>query len=185
MKLLIEGEKSILAIQSALNNPDRIHGNNLRKIDYDIIRMRLKSLGNVGDMVDQLDVAQLVARHLCTRYHSQLICLSPKKQTVEILPASSGWNCCGGTKWVTSDKKEYSFVTNAIENLSTFAIAFIIQAINSDAVWLSKSGKSSRKDALATTLVLLVCQAHANTMVSSGRHIARSLPINSTEVQQV
>ncbi len=196
IQLIIEGEQSIGAIESTLNNHYKINENNIRKIDNDRIKMRLKPIGNVGDIIDQLDVAQLVARHLCTRYHSQLICIDPnnrfvpaKSQPVKVpSSSSSSWNCCGDTKWVLPDQPVYYHGGDAIQRLSTFATAFIIQAINCETIRVSKSRKSSRKDALASTLVLLVCQAHLNThknMLSSVHQSDRSLPINSTEVYRV
>jgi len=160
-----------------------------------MIKMSLKTIGNIGDMTEQLDVAQLVARHLCTRYHSQLICLKSNNQysddeniIVKESSSSSWWKCCGSINW-SSSKVSTSFDgEETIRKISTFAIAFIIHTINSETVRVSATSRSARRDALATTLVLIVCQAGQNAVIrgsSSRRYENENLPINLTAVSKV
>ena len=186
VKLIGEGEKSVLDIESELNSSDKVGVKKLRQTDLDIVRMKLKSFGSLGDMMDQLDVAQLVARHLCTRYHAQFLCLKPNNQYAEedeVVEQKKGswWNCCGGSKWVFPKQATYTSENEDVYKISTFAIAYIIHAINSDTVKVSAGSKSTRKDALATTLVLVVCEAHLSqtgvlaTLRSSNRHLSISV----------
>lgn len=157
--------------------------------------MSLKSIGNVGDMTEQLDVAQLVARHLCTRYRLQLICLKPNQQysnddqheLIEEKPTSC-WNCCDSSKIFSSKQSTYTDKKETIKKISTFAIAFIIHAINNETIWVSSNTKSARKDALATSLVLIVCAADPNDgrkALSPSRYGNENLPINLTAVSTV
>ncbi|CAF3998809.1 unnamed protein product, partial [Rotaria sp. Silwood1] len=109
IQLLGENKTSIPEIEFILNNDGKINTKILQNIDYDIIKMKLKSIGNIGDITDQLDVAQLVARHLCTRYRSQLICLKLNNDNiiydkpVTNIPPSSSW-CCSSNHRIVSAK---------------------------------------------------------------------------------
>ncbi len=182
-------------IESALNNDHKVNTNVLRKTDFSIVKMKLKAIGNVGDMTDQLDIAQLVARHLCTRYHSQFLCLKPKHQDSNIdeyiekqSSSSSCWQCCCPKKWISSKHLTFFDEKEIIRKISTFAIAVIIQTINSGTIRVSPNGLSARKDALATTLVLIVCQAHTNIdskFVSPFRYGNENLPLNLIAVSKV
>jgi hypothetical protein len=193
--LISKDEKSVLEIESALNNEKKVKTKLLRKTDYNIIKMKLKAIGNVGDMTDQLDVAQLVARHLCTRYHSQIICLKTNSNDTddeesfeEVPPATPWWKCCGSGGWFASKSKVTSNGNEIIEKMSTFAIAFIIHSINTETIRVSSNSKSARKDALATTLVLTVNRAHLSAdtgVLSSFRQGKEKLPINTKAVTKV
>ncbi len=192
VELLSTGETSVPAIESALNRNQKVNTEVLRKTDYNRVKTRLKAIGNVGDMTDQLDVAQLVARHLCTRYHSQLICLernNSNNETVEVVSSSPSWKCCGSSRQLSTSKESKFFDENEIiRKISTFATAVIIQTINDQTMRISFKGKSARKDALATTLVLIVCQAHPDINAissSSFRQMNEKLSINLTEVLKV
>ncbi len=193
IELICEGQTSVPEIELALNSSTKVNSTVLRKADYNMIKMRLKAMVNVGDMTDQLDVAQLVARHLCTRYHSQLICLEPNHEnsdTVELIEQESPWwKCCGSSStWYSSKQSTYSDGKETIRKISTFAIAAIIQAINNETITVSSNKKSERKDALASTLVLIVCQAYPNTdtkFITSSHLGNENLPINLTAVSEV
>lgn len=187
-----EGEKSVLDIESELNSDDQVGVRKLRKTDFDMVRMKLKSFGNMGDMVDQLDVAQLVARHICTRYHAQLLCLKPDDQYApedEVMEEKKRpwWKCCGGPKWVFPKKATQLEGNEDVRKMSTFALAYIIHAINNDKIKVSSTGKSARKDALATTLVLIVCEAHLDStgVISTLRQGNKSISISTTSVADV
>ena len=62
-------------IESVLSGDVKASKKVFRKADFEKIGSRLKLIGSVGDITDHIEVAQLVARHMCTRYRSQLICL--------------------------------------------------------------------------------------------------------------
>ncbi len=193
IELICEGQTSVPAIELALNSNTKVSSKVLRKADYNMIKMNLKAMGNVGDMTDQLDVAQLVARHLCTRYHSQLICLESNNHNsdnVEYIEQESPWwkCCCSSNEWFSSRQSTFSDGKESIRKISTFAIAFIIQAMTSETITISSIKKSERKDALASTLVLIVCQAHPNTdtkFITSPHLGNENLPINLTAVSEV
>ena len=164
-------------------------------MNYDSVRMKVKTLGNIGNMTDQLDVAQLVARHLCTRYHSQLICLS--SNNAEIIDESvadesirPSWCCCGIGDLPPSRKKSVpSNRENIFKKMATFAIAFIIKTINDGTVVVASNEKSARKkDVLATNLVLIVNLAHSNVQTysfSSFLQTNETIPIDSTAFTRV
>ena len=57
VELLSETETSVPEIESRLNSSSKVSKKVLQKADYDIVKMKLKAIGNVGDMTDQLDVA--------------------------------------------------------------------------------------------------------------------------------
>ena len=192
VKLIGEGEKSVLDIESQLSNDNQVEVRKLRKTDFDMIRMKLKSFGNLGDMIDQLDVAQLVARHICTRYHAQLLCLKPDDRYApedEVVEEKKRpwWKCCGGTKWVFPKKATQPEVNEDVRKMSTFALAYIIHTINSDKIKVSSTSKSARKDALATTLVLVVCEAYLNNtgVFSTLRQGNKTLSISASSVADV
>ncbi|CAF5182390.1 unnamed protein product, partial [Rotaria magnacalcarata] len=105
--------------------------------------MKLKQIENIGDMIDQLDVAQLVARHICTRYRSQLICLKPNYDDIadyendEEQSSGSPW-CCfsrGGVFSPTASK--FSYDKDTFQRIVTFAIAFIIETLNTETIRVS------------------------------------------------
>lgn len=86
------------------------------KADYDTIKNRLKAIRSVGYMTEQIDVAQLVARHLCKIYRSQLFCLKPSKHSQldtddlsKELLSSRWWWCCCYHGYV--QKKQYLLTT--------------------------------------------------------------------------
>ena len=199
VELISRNETSVPDIISVLNNVNKVQAERLRKTDYELVRMKLKAIGNVGDMTDQLDVAQLVARHLCTRYRPQLMCLKTTNETfddedenddtvAEKPSSTSWWKCCGSGEWLSPKKTISSDENIILEKLSTFAIAFIIHEINTETISVSSHGKSARKDALATTLVLVVNRAHLNVdtgVLSSLRYGKEKLPINKKAVTKV
>lgn len=201
IELLSVRETSISKIESGLNSGTKVNSNILKNINYDMIKMYLKSIGNIGDMTEQLDVAQLVARHLCTRYHSQLICLKPNHQysydndnkpvqeKSSSSSSSSWWNCCSKSKVSSPKQPIYTDKQDTIRKLSTFATAFIIHAINNETIRISSNTKSERKDALATSLVLVVCEAdlneHGIQALSSTRYGNETLPIDLSAVTNV
>ncbi|CAF3754531.1 unnamed protein product, partial [Rotaria sp. Silwood1] len=202
IQLLGENKTSIPEIEFILNNDGKINTKILQNIDYDIIKMKLKSIGNIGDITDQLDVAQLVARHLCTRYRSQLICLKLNNDNiiydkpVTNIPPSSSW-CCSSNHRIVSAKQQQqqqqqpilsSYENDTFKKIVTFAMAFIIKTLNSETVKVSLKEKSSRKDALATTLVLIVCRAYLNIdtnhyLTLDFKHI--NLPIDLTLITKM
>ncbi|CAF1085516.1 unnamed protein product [Rotaria sordida] len=196
IQLLSEDKTSISDIESMLNSDDNVSTKVLRKTDYNIIKMKLKSIGNVGNMTDQLDVAQLVARHLCTRYRSQLLCLKHNNDNIVNneptvnQPSGSSWLCCSSGSRVFSPKEPISssYENDTFKKIVTFAIAFTIKTLNSETVKASSNEKSSRRDALATTLVLIICRAHLDTdtsLFSSFRLKNVFLPIDSTVLSKI
>ncbi|CAF3339062.1 unnamed protein product [Rotaria sp. Silwood2] len=193
VELLSEGITSIADIESILNSDTNVNINVLQKTDYDIIKMKLKSIGNVGDMTDQLDIAQLVARHLCTRYRLQLICLKPHNdniiynEPITNKSSSQSWGCCNKSRVISPKERISSYETDTFKKIITFAMAFIIKTLNSETVKISNE-KSSRKDALATTLVLIVCRAYSNIDInrfSSSRFKYTTIPIDLTILSKV
>ena len=185
---------SVSDIESILKNGGKVNLKAIQKADLDYIKMKLKVFGNIGDMIDQMDVVQLVARHLCTRYRSQFGCLKAGTHDtvdhVDIVKESSSpwWKCCGSNQWLSSKQSTYSDENVIAEKISTFAIAFIIHAINSETIKASNNEKSSRKDALATTLVLVVNRAHRYAETSffpAVRQGKENLPIDPAVVIKV
>lgn len=190
IELICSNETSIPTIESKLNDSRDVNVKLLRKTDWSLIKMKLRPLGNVGDLTDQLDVAQLVARHLCTRYHSQFLCLnfhSSVEQVQIVEQKSPWWKCCGKEgQWLFPKEQPHS--ADVIERLSTFALAYIIYAINNEMIRHSSNERSARRDALATTLVLIVCQAHADTDVKGSAMIRKGndrFPIDRTMLMKI
>jgi hypothetical protein len=182
---------SVSDIESILNSGAKVNLKALERTDFDFIKMKLKVIENVGDMADQIDVAQLVARHLCTRYRSQFICLKANKHdTVDSVDVSSTpwWKCCGSGRWLSTKQSTFPDESVIAREIATFAIAFIIHALNSEIIKVPVNEKSSRKDALATTLVLVVSRAHRNIETSffpTLRYGKENLPIETAAVLQV
>lgn len=166
LELICSEEKSYSTVESTLNRDGETNIKLLKKTNWPSIKNKLHSLGNVGDLIDQLDVAQLVARHICTRYYSQFLCLkaSSSVDEVDIVETkSSSMNCCSkNSTWLFPQNDKFTNENQITENLSTFALAYIIYAINNQLIHYSSTSdeKSTQRDALATLFVLTICQAH-------------------------
>ncbi|CAF3238270.1 unnamed protein product [Rotaria socialis] len=181
---IIDNDISIHDIESKLDNNNKVNTKLIQKADYDMIKMKLKQIENIGDMIDQLDVAQLVARHICTRYRSQLLCLKPNYDDIadyendEEQSSGSPWCCFSRSRVFSSKASKFSYDKDSFQRIVTFAIAFIIETLNTGTIRVSSNGKSSRKDALATALVLIISRAHSN-LVSSYHDRSTNIPIDS------
>ena len=195
VEALCTGKTSVPEIESILNSSTYVGIDMLRRMNYDSVRMKVKTLGSVGDMTDQLDAAQLVARHICTRYHSQLICLSSDNAEIsdDSFEGESSWPfwcCCGIGDTSPSTKEPISSNGEEIfKKMATFAIAFIIKTINSDTLVVRSNDNSAReKDALATRLVLVVSRAHSSVKTnrfSSFLQKNETIPIDFTAFTRV
>jgi hypothetical protein len=172
VELLSGNSTFVPKIESILSGDPKSNSKVFQKTDFEIIKSRLKLIGSVGDMTDQVEIAQLVARHMCTRYRSQLICLKPNthsninsvKPVEKISPSKSWWKCCS-----TQSLSQQSTISNwneTVGQISTFASAFIIQAIISETIRSSTNASLSRREALASMLVLIVCRAHRTNATS-------------------
>ncbi len=160
LEVLGEGLSFIPDIGSILNSSAKVSAKVLQDIDYSLIKKKLKAIGSVGDMTEHIEVAQLVARHLCTRYRSQLLCLKPNHHTDT--PDASSSSCCGS---LCSKKRNSSDLDEPAEKTATFAVAFIIQEIQNGKVKIAGQNKKSRSEktkALESALVLTVCRAQAS-----------------------
>ena len=103
-------------------------------------------------------------------------------------PSLPWWKCCGSEQWYSSKPSISEDGKEIIEKISTFAIAYIIHALNSETVRVSSNSKSARKDALGTTLVLIVSHAQASPdtgILSSFRRGKENLPVDSAAVSEV
>jgi hypothetical protein len=161
--VLSGGLSFVPEIGSILTGATQVSANILQKADYDLIKRQLKAIGRLGDMTEQIEVAQLVARHLCTRYRSQLLCLKPNAQgkiDTEDLPEeslSSPWWWCCCCEWLCSKQATTSNQNETAEKIATFALAFIIQTIKSEPIKIPSS--KDKKQALAMTLIFIVNRA--------------------------
>lgn len=162
------------------------------EVDGEVTRTRFRGFGSVRDTIDQVDVAQLVARHLCTRYRSQLVCLVPTPQDSDVAIArvektaasSKWWKCCASRP--TPEEETVSMIqTDVVGSIARFAIAFIVYSINTETTKISSSHKTPRNDALATRLVLMVCRAHRVSDESTTHKTKFTLPIKRAAVVQV
>lgn len=191
---------SIGDIESVLIHGTEMSSNTSSSLDSQLIRMKINGLANfIGDTIDYVDVSQLVARHLCTRYRSQLICLYPTPahslSMVELstssvpLPTStssssksSWWSCCKSrppSPPILSRAATSIDQSNVLERISTFAIAFLLYSINRENHRMASSLRTPRKDALATRLVLIISRAYRH---DSAKY---PLPIDQAAVSKV
>lgn len=144
--------------------------------------MKLNGFANyIGDTIDYIDVSQLVARHLCTRYRSQLLCLNPTSSSSLSMidlstsstraplsssssstSSSSWWSCCKSRPSTPYISRQATSIdqSNIIERIATFAIAFVISSINRETNRMPSSMRTPRKDILATRIVLMISRAH-------------------------
>ena len=204
VEMLLRDETSVPDIESHLNSDDSISKRLLRKTNYNSIKMKLKTFENMGDITDQLDIAQLVARHLCTRYRSQLMCLKRyyddnTDETMAEQSSYSSWCCCvsGNTDDRHGSRSHRSYTpqdprasndVEVLEKLAIFAIAFVIQSINNNNVRISSEEKLPTKDALASTLVLTVSRAYTTINIglfSSFISKPETIPIDPTALAKV
>jgi hypothetical protein len=159
-------------IESILDGGVKTSRKTFRESDFATIKGRLESIGSVGDITDYVEIAQLVARHMCTRYRSQLICLKPNVNSnpdsvrivEEVSPPKSSWNCCSSE--VSTKRLHISNQNETSGLIATFAAAFIIHAIISGKIKSSTLENLSRREALASMLVLVVCRANRTTETS-------------------
>ena len=156
-------------------------------IDLDLIRMRLKGFTEVIDTIDQVDVAQLVARHLCTRYRSQLICVTTNQNDQHYSNSKDKQNsfcsCC--TQTVSAEKPRSSISqVGPMERLVKFAIASIICTINTETHPKLTKLQTPKKDFLATRLVLLISNAEKNVSMK-GRTESTPLLVDQNEIGEV
>ena len=183
---------SIPEIEVALRSETRPTAKARSKEDSDMARMRFKSFSNVRDTIDQVDVAQLVARHLCTRYRLQLICLvpTPHESHVPVVhvekttPSAKWWKCCASRPSV-GEQVASMIQDDVIGSIARFAIAFIIHSLNTETKKIVSSQRTPRNDALATRLVLTVCRAHQASAEATSREKKFTLPINQAAVVKV
>ncbi|CAF5221912.1 unnamed protein product, partial [Rotaria magnacalcarata] len=140
---IIGNDISIHDIESRLDNNNQVNTTLTQQADYDMIKMKLKQIENIGDMIDQLDVAQLVARHICTRYRSQLICLKPNYDDIadyendEEQSSGSPWCCFSRGVVFSPTASKFSYDKDTFQRIVTFAIAFIIETLNTETIRVS------------------------------------------------
>lgn len=199
--MFIEGETSIYNIESILNSDTKSDMDVFRSANYDMVKMKLRSLGNVGDLTDHVDIAQLVARHLCTRYHSQFLCLQPNADDIVDdespvkMPSRSSWCCCSGDDDDDNDDNRVSvgnstivFEKDILRKLATFAIAFVIAMLNTEQIKVSPNEKSQKKDAVATMLILTISRADPSidtNLFSSSNYENANMALDSTALAKV
>ena len=175
---------SIDDIQSLLIEGVYASRKSYNSLDIQLIRMKLNGFAHyIGDTIDYVDVSQLVARHLCTRYRSQLLCLNPvpthslsmidvstsSTRTPSSPPPSSSssswWSCCRSRRPSSPNPSRPATSidqSNIIERIATFAIAFVLSSINRETNRMPSNIRTPRKDALATRLVLMISRAHSD-----------------------
>ena len=153
-------------IESILSGSVKTSKKHFSKADSALLKERLKLIGGVGDMTDHVEIAQLVARHMCTRYRSQFICLKPdthsnihsQKSVEKVTPSKSSWNCC--STQTSIKQSNISYESNTVGQIATFATAFVIHAIIREHIRSSTNENLTRREALASMLVLIICRAN-------------------------
>ena len=183
---------SMSEIEAVLRGSTRTNTKARSEVDGEVTRMRFRGFGNVRDTIDQVDVAQLVARHLCTRYRSQLVCLVPTPHDSDVAiarvektaPSSKWWKCCASRP--TPEEETVSMIqTDVVGSVARFAVAFVVHSINTETTKISSSQRTPRNDALATRLVLIICRAHRVSDETTTHKTKFTLPINRAAVVQV
>lgn len=188
LDIFYKNPASISEIEYFLNLKGPVNSRNHSSIDFDTIRNKLKDLTELMNTIDQIDVAQLVARHLCTRYRSQLICLAfDNNENLHLTfseEKTSAFSCCSKPKESRDLSVVSSTKVSSIDRLVNFAIAFVIDSINKDDYQRPQTQKTSRKDHLATRLVLMITQAAPDNTLKYPRQVF-SLPIDQKAVNRV